>query len=49
MERFNGGGHLNSAGAQTDMEPEEVKAELKKRVPENLGTDGEESDAYGQE
>ena len=49
MERFNGGGHLNSAGAQTDMEPEEVIAELKKIVPEYLGTDGEESDAYGQE
>ena len=49
MERFNGGGHLNSAGAQTDMEPEEVIAELKKIVPEYLGTDGEESDTYGQE
>ena len=49
MERFNGGGHLNSAGAQTDMEPEEVIAELKKIVPEYLGTDGEEADAYGQE
>jgi len=49
MERFNGGGHLNSAGAQTDMEPEEVIAELKKIVPEYLGTDSEESDAYGQE
>ena len=34
---------------QTDMEPEEVIAELKKIVPEYLGTDSEESDAYGQE
>ncbi len=32
MERFDGGGHLNSAGAQTDMEPE-VMQELKKIVP----------------
>ncbi len=28
------------------MEPEEVIAELKKIVPEYLGTDGEESDAW---
>ena len=49
MERFNGGGHLNSAGAQTEMEPEEVIVELKKLVPEYLGSENEEPDTYGQE
>ncbi len=40
----NGGGHLNSAGAQADMEPEESN-ELKEDSTRVSGTDGEESDA----
>lgn len=32
MERFNGGGHLNTAGAQTDMKPKEVVEKIKKFI-----------------
>ena len=28
MERFGGGGHLNTAGAKVDMKPEEILAEI---------------------
>ncbi len=34
MERFGGGGHLNAAGAQTNIKPDEVIKELKKIVEE---------------
>ena len=34
MEKFNGGGHLNVAGAQVDMEPEEVIEKIKKLLEE---------------
>ena len=34
MERFNGGGHLNVAGAQVDMEPVEVIEEIKEILEE---------------
>ena len=49
MERFNGGGHLNSAGAQVDMSPEEVIAELKEMIPEYLGADSDESESSAQD
>lgn len=35
MEKFNGGGHLNAAGAQTEMSPEDVVTKLKEIVEEN--------------
>ena len=49
MERFNGGVHLNSAGAQVDMSPEEVIAELKEMIPEYLGADSDESESSAQD
>lgn len=34
LERFNGGGHLNSAGAQVDEPPEEVIGQIKEVISE---------------
>jgi len=44
MEKFNGGGHLNSAGAQLEMEPEEFKAELKRVLDEYFEQSEEEDE-----
>jgi c-di-AMP phosphodiesterase-like protein len=30
MEKFDGGGHMNTAGAQMDISPEEAIEEIKK-------------------
>lgn len=35
MEKFGGGGHLSSAGAQVDISPEETKEKLKEIIMEN--------------
>lgn len=42
MENFGGGGHLTSAGAQVDISPEEVMAELKRIMQETDRRDSEE-------
>jgi c-di-AMP phosphodiesterase-like protein len=42
MERFNGGGHLTSAGAQVNISPEEVVEQLKKILPDYLDTGEDE-------
>ena len=44
MEKFNGGGHLNSAGAQVEISPEEVIQQLKEILPEFLTEKKEEHD-----
>lgn len=49
MEQFNGGGHLNSAGAQVDMSPEEVIEELKAMLPRYLGVDDATNNASEQD
>lgn len=36
MEKFGGGGHLNTAGAQMDMEPEEAIEEIKDMLEEDI-------------
>lgn len=49
MEEFNGGGHLNSAGAQVDISPEEVIESLKTMIPKYLGTENLSSDQVEQD
>ncbi len=44
MERFNGGGHHTSAGAQVDATPEEVIEEIREILPEFMEDDKKEEE-----
>lgn len=44
MEKFGGGGHLTSAGAQVDISPEDVYEKLKIILPEVLETNRKEDE-----
>ena len=37
MEKFGGGGHFNTAGAQVDMMPEQILRQIKESLDKSMG------------